>query len=418
MLALALHNVGKAYRRYARPRDRLVEKLLPWADRRHEIVWVLRNIDISIESGESVAIIGQNGAGKSTLLKLVTGTAHPTEGRVEINGRIAAILELGIGFHPEFTGRQNVLIAGQLMGLSPEEVAGAIEEIERFAEIGAYFDQPIRVYSSGMQVRLAFSVATAIRPDILIVDEALSVGDAYFQHKCAARIKAFKQRGTTLLLVSHDPTAVKSLCDRALLLDRGMLAKDGAPDQVLDYYNAVIAKREADYEIREVEHLAGHRQSTRSGDGRATIESVDVLDAEGRSTRALRSNSAIRIQVTFEVRDALDSMTVGFLIRDRLGNDIFGTNTHHLATFVPPLPAGGRFQCVFEIDRLALGFGHYSISVALHDGDNHLVESHEWWDQAVVFQVLRGDEPLRIGVANLPVRSAGIVASDAQVERH
>src|SRR6266550_1435559 len=247
MSALALRNVGKSYRRYARPRDRVVEKLMPWAGRRHENIWVLRNIDVSVQSGESIAIIGPNGAGKSTLLKLVTGTTQPTEGSVETRGRIAAILELGIGFHPEFTGRQNVLIAGQLMGFSPEEVTGAIPDMEAFAEIGAYFDQPMRVYSSGMQVRLAFSVATAIRPDVLIVDEALSVGDAYFQHKCAARIRTFKQQGTTLLFVSHDPTAVKSLCDRALLLDRGVLAKDGAPDQVLDYYNAIIAKREADY---------------------------------------------------------------------------------------------------------------------------------------------------------------------------
>jgi len=418
MSALALRNVGKSYRRYARPRDRVVEKLMPWAGRRHENIWVLRNIDVSVQSGESIAIIGPNGAGKSTLLKLVTGTTQPTEGSVETRGRIAAILELGIGFHPEFTGRQNVLIAGQLMGFSPEEVTGAIPDMEAFAEIGAYFDQPMRVYSSGMQVRLAFSVATAIRPDVLIVDEALSVGDAYFQHKCAARIRTFKQQGTTLLFVSHDPTAVKSLCDRALLLDRGVLAKDGAPDQVLDYYNAIIAKREADYSIREVEQLIGDRRATRSGDGRAMIESVDVLDAKRLSTRAIRSNSPATIRVTFKMRDPLKSMTVGFLIRDRLGNDIFGTNTHHLATAVPPLPAGRSFKCDFEIDNLALGCGHYSLSVALHEGDNHLVESHEWWDQAVVFQVLRADEPYRIGVANLPVRCVGIVPSDAPMAHY
>ena len=418
MPAVALRNVGKSYRRYARPRDRLVEKLMPWAGRRHENVWVLRNIDVSVQSGESIAIIGPNGAGKSTLLKLVTGTTQPTEGSVEIRGRVAAILELGIGFHPEFTGRQNVLIAGQLMGFSPDEVTEAIPDMEAFAEIGAYFDQPMRVYSSGMQVRLAFSVATAIRPDVLIVDEALSVGDAYFQHKCAARIRTFKQHGTTLLFVSHDPTAVKSLCDRALLLDRGVLAKDGAPDQVLDYYNAIIAKREADYSIREVEQLVGDRRSTRSGNGRAMIESVDVLDATGRSTRAVRSNSPATVRVTFKMRDALKSMTVGFLIRDRLGNDIFGTNTHHLATAVPPLPAGRSFMCDFEIDSLALGYGHYSVSVALHEGDNHLVESHEWWDQAVVFQVLRADEPYRIGAANLPVRCIGIVPLDASVAHY
>src|SRR5437899_8626171 len=175
MPMLALENLGKAYRRYRHPRDRLIEMILPRAGARHETVWVLRNIDLSIDEGESVGIVGHNGAGKSTLLKLVTGTAMPTEGGVRANGRIAAILELGMGFHPEFTGRQNALISGQLLGLSPEEVAKSIPDIEAFAEIGDYFDQPLRVYSNGMQVLLAFIVATALRPNVLIVDVALTV---------------------------------------------------------------------------------------------------------------------------------------------------------------------------------------------------------------------------------------------------
>lgn len=406
---LTLRNVGKAYRRYARHRDRLIEKTLPWFGPRHEPVWVIRNVDLEVQQGESIAIIGQNGAGKSTLLRLVTGTTRPTEGHIQINGRVAAILELGIGFHTEFTGRQNVLIAGQLMGLSPEEVTGAMPEIERFAEIGSYFDQPVRVYSSGMHVRLAFSVATAIRPDILIVDEALAVGDAYFQHKCAGRIRLFKEQGTTLLFVSHDATAVKSLCERALLLDRGLVAMDDEPDRVLDYYNAIIAKREAEYSIRAVEGQIAGQRMTRSGDGRATIDSVDLLDAQGVSTRALRSNAFATIRVTFCIRETLPSITVGFLIRDRLGNDVFGTNTYHLDCPVPTLSMGGRFQCDFEIDRIALGCAHYSVSAALHEGGSHVVQNHDWWDQAVVFQIIRADEPYALGVANLPVKSIGVV---------
>ena len=168
---LSIRNLGKAYRRYAHQRDRVLEKLMPWQGPRHERTWVLRNVDLEVGQGECVGIIGQNGAGKSTLLKLVTGTTTPTEGEVQMSGRVAAILELGMGFHPEFSGRQNVLIAGQLLGLTDSEIAAAVPDIERFAEIGAYFDQPIRVYSSGMQVRLAFAVATAVRPDLLIVDE-------------------------------------------------------------------------------------------------------------------------------------------------------------------------------------------------------------------------------------------------------
>lgn len=407
MTALCLSNVGKAYRRYAHPRDRLAEWLLPGANR-HQEIWVLRNVDVQIDRGESVAIVGQNGAGKSTLLKLITGVAKPTEGAIARDGRISAILELGIGFHPEFTGRQNILIAGQLLGIGMEEMSEAVPSIAEFAEIGDYFDQPLRTYSSGMHVRLAFAVATAIRPDILVLDEALAVGDAYFQHKCAGRIRAFRERGTTLLFVSHDPVAIRTLCDRALLFDRGVLAKDGAPDQVLEYYNATIARREADYQIRVVEAASAGRPRTRSGDRKATIEAVDFVDGSSASVRALQSRASARIRVTFAVNAPIESLTVGFLIRDRVGNDVFGTNTHHLDRPTGSLIPGKRYRCEFDIAAVALGQGHYSIAVALHESDSHLVRNHDWWDQALVFQVLRADEPYRIGIANLPIECSGI----------
>jgi lipopolysaccharide transport system ATP-binding protein len=410
---LTINNLGKAYRRYRHKRDRLVEIIVPRARSRHELVWVLRNVQFEVGAGECVGIIGQNGAGKSTLLKLVTGTTRPTEGSIVARGRIAAILELGMGFHPEFTGRQNVFIAGQLLGLDTAEIAGAMPEIERFAEIGSYFDQPVRVYSSGMQVRLAFSVATAVRPDLLIVDEALSVGDAYFQHKSMARIKAFREQGTTLLFVSHDPGAVKTLCDRAILLDRGVVVRDGRPDDVLDYYNAIIAKREADYQIREVERTVDGTREMRSGNRSATIDSVEVLDSAGRSARAFLSNAPVQVVVEFTVQAPLPHITVGFLIRDRLGNDVFGTNTHYLESRTPALAPGGKYRCAFAIERLALGIGHYSVTVALHAQDSHLVANYDWWDQAVVFQVLRASEPMRIGVANLSVACETVVRLDS-----
>jgi lipopolysaccharide transport system ATP-binding protein len=407
MAALSLSNVGKAYRRYAHPRDRLFELVLPHR-MRHEKIWVLRNVSATIEQGESVAIVGQNGAGKSTLLKLVTGVTKPTEGTIASEGRIAAILELGIGFHPDFTGRQNILIAGQLMGIGMEEMSDAMPAIAAFAEIGDYFDQPLRTYSTGMQVRLAFSIATAIRPDILILDEALAVGDAYFQHKCAARIRAYRGQGTTLVFVSHDPAAVRTLCDRALLFDHGVLENDGRPDEILDLYNAKIAKREAEYQIRTVEAASPGRRSVRSGDQKATVEAVDLLDAHGHSVRALASNSPARIRVTLSVHAPIASLTVGFLIRDRLGNDAFGTNTFHLNAPVQPLAAGKRYACDFALDALALGPGHYSITVALHESHTHLVRNHDWWDQALVFQVLEAQGRYGVGIANLGVASAGI----------
>jgi len=215
---LELCNVGKAYRRYPNARARLIETVGPWLGKRHETVWVLRNVNLVVRRGESVGIVGHNGAGKSTLLKLITGTAKPTDGSVHSDGRIAAILELGMGFHPEFTGRQNAWMSGQLLGLSAKDVSDAMPAVEAFAEVGTYFDQPLRVYSSGMQVRLAFSVATAVRPDVLIVDEALSVGDTYFQHKCTARMRWFRDQGTTMLLVSRSQGVAQTVVVVAALL--------------------------------------------------------------------------------------------------------------------------------------------------------------------------------------------------------
>jgi lipopolysaccharide transport system ATP-binding protein len=259
---------------------------------------------------------------------------------------------------------------------------------------------------------LAFSIATAVRPDVLIVDEALSVGDAYFQHKSFARIREFSEQGTTLLFVSHDPGAVKTLCDRAILLDRGQAIREGAPDEVLDYYNAIIAKREVDYQIREVERVGGRQREMRSGDRTAAIESVELLDATGNAARAFLSNAHARLRVRFTVSTAMARITIGFLIRDRLGNDVFGTNTHYLETPTPALTPGAHFDCTFDIERLCLGAGNYSLTVALHDATSHLVRNYDWWDQALVFQIIPANEPLRIGVCNLPVSHAAVVTCD------
>jgi lipopolysaccharide transport system ATP-binding protein len=399
---LRVANLGKAYKRYPNRWGRAAEWLTGGRSCRHELVWVLRDVSFDVQPGEAVGIVGQNGAGKSTLLKLITGTTAPTTGDVSVGGRVAALLELGIGFHPSFTGRQNVFMAGQLLGFSDAEIASKVADIERFAEIGFYIDQPVRTYSSGMQVRLAFAVATAIRPDVLIVDESLAVGDAYFVHKCIARIREFKAHGTTLLFVSHDPGAIKTLCDRAILLEQGVLVRDGGPDSVLDYYNATIAKREVDYAIRQVEQHAGRTPATRSGNQRAQIVDVDLLEC-GASARAIRSGSAVTIRVRTVVRATIPDLTVGFLIRDRLGNDIFGTNTHYLNVLSPPPHVDGQYQIDFEIPSFQLGPGSYSVSVALHSDGSHLSNSYDWWDQAVVFQVVPGDGPVSIGVCTLPL---------------
>src|SRR4051812_7013515 len=281
---IQVRDLGKAYKRYPTHRARLLEWLLPKGAPRHDTVWVLRGIDFEVQPGEAVGIIGINGAGKSTLLKLITGTAAPSTGSVTIGGRVAAMLELGMGFHPDFSGRQNALMAGQLLGVCAAEMAALMPEIEAFAEIGTYIDQPVRVYSSGMQMRLAFAVATARRPDVLIVDEALSVGDAYFQHKSFERIRSFREQGTTLLIVSHDKGAIQSVCDRAILLADGRLAREGKPEEIMDYYNALIAEKEntkGENDSVRQERLAGGKLQTISGTGEARVADIALFDESG-----------------------------------------------------------------------------------------------------------------------------------------
>jgi homopolymeric O-antigen transport system ATP-binding protein len=400
MGAVAVSGVSKAYRSYARPRHRLVEWLTFGRWRRHEVFWALRGLHFTVPPGQAVGIVGLNGAGKTTLLKILTGTTQPTEGAVHLEGRTAALLELGLGFHPDFTGRQNAVMAGQLMGRSTEHVASFMPDIQEFAEIGPHFDQPVRTYSTGMAVRLAFAVATAARPDIFIVDETLAVGDAYFQHKCMRRIREYKEQGTTILLVSHDAVAVRSLCDRCLLIERGRLVDDGPPDRVLDHYNALIATREATTQILEAESRTG---ATRSGTFEATLIEVELLDGEGRPARAFTVGERARVRCLVRFAASLKSPTVGLLIRDRLGNDVFGTNTYHAAPIAEAFEAGDELAVEFEID-LNLGMGAYTLTVAVHSHATHLIENYDWWDKVIAFEMMPGPVPAFIGTAWLPVR--------------
>ncbi len=362
--------------------------------------YALRNVSFSVRRGECVGIIGMNGSGKSTLLQVITRTLQPTEGEIFTRGRAAALLELGSGFNPEFTGRENVFLSGAILGLSSVQIKARFQDIADFSEIGEFIEHPVKTYSSGMQVRLAFSVTTAIAPDILIVDEALSVGDAYFQHKCFARIRKLREQGMTLLFVSHDPGAVKSLCDRAILLDAGVMIRDDAPEAVLDYYNAIIAKHMANHTIQQTETLTGGR-STRSGNKRVVADSIELLE-HGASVQTVRVGEAVTFRVRANVRHAIEGFTVGILIRDRVGNDVFGTNTHHV---LGPLrcESGQKWAVDFDVPCLALGIGSYSVSVSLHTGATHVENNFDWWDRALVFHVIPGSQPHFIGCCWLPV---------------
>lgn len=404
---IRVNQLGKAFKRYARIRHRLLE-WLPWGRPHHELKWVLRDIDFTITAGEAVGLVGRNGAGKSTLLKLLTGTLLPTLGKAEIQGRVAALLELGMGFHPEFSGFENVLMAGQLQGLTREQVLDCMDEIVAFAEIGDALTQPVRTYSSGMMVRLAFATATAIRPDVLIVDEALAVGDAYFQHKCFRRIREFQDQGVTLLFVSHDPLAIKTLCNRALLIEGGRLAMDADPITVLDYYNALIALDEGNVEVHE-EHIEVSEPDTgvRSGSGEARIRGV-CLRRRGKETLQVFEGEALDLDIDLRIHQDLPDVTVGLLFRDRLGNEVFGTNTHHLGMVerLANLRAGQQLGIRFSFPNFLLGPGSYSLTVAAHGADSHLSGNYDWWDQVLTFQVGPGAGPYFNGIARLPVMAS------------
>lgn len=396
---ISVSNIGKKYKRYPSKHSRVIEWISAGLIQKHEAIWVLKGLDFTVQQGESIGIIGQNGAGKSTLLKILTGSTRATEGQVAIKGRVAALLELGMGFHPDFTGIQNAITACQIMGITTNDAHSLLPSIIEFSELKEYIHQPIRTYSSGMQMRLAFSVATAIRPDILIVDEALSVGDTYFQHKSMAKIREFKELGTTLFFVSHDPSAVKSLCERAILLDQGIIVRDGTPDNVFDYYNAIIAKKEKDEEIRLIENQHG-TVSTRSGNQKVIIKSIEMLDSSDIPCRAFRVGDKVTIKINVYYNEPIENATVGILIKDRLGNEVFGTNTFHQQLLIPFQKGNVNVRYTLELN---IGIGNYSISIASHTLHSHIEDSHDWWDQAVVFQVIPNEENMFIGVAALPV---------------
>ncbi|PBI98345.1 MULTISPECIES: ABC transporter ATP-binding protein [unclassified Pseudomonas] len=410
---IRVSGLGKAYKQYPNRWSRLFEWLVPFSRNRHHLHWVLQGVDFEIQPGEAVGIVGVNGAGKSTLLKMITGTTQPTCGDIQLQGRVAALLELGMGFHPDFTGRQNTFMAGQLLGMQVEEIEALMPEIESFAEIGEAIDHPVRTYSSGMQMRLAFSVATARRPDILIVDEALSVGDAYFQHKSFDRIRNFRKAGTTLLIVSHDRSAIQSICDTAILLENGRMAMRGKPEEVMDYYNAMLAQREGQTVRQEM--LANGQVQTISGTGEAGILSVRLLDPKGRSVEVAEVGQAMVLEVQVEVRQDIERLILGFMIKDRLGQPMYGINTHRVDKALTDLSAGERITYRFAFD-MRLGKGNYSVALSLSRLDSHLDRNFEWRDYGLVFHVINNRQEDFVGCSWLEAQTSVTRSSENQVE--
>lgn len=419
MTAIHINHVSKAYKQYKTRWSRLLEWILPFHYTGHTLKWVLKDIHFDASPGEAIGILGMNGAGKSTLLKLITGTSKPTTGSINIKGQVAAILELGMGFHPDFSGRQNVMMAGQLLGLSTNELQQLMPKIIQFAELEAYIDEPVRVYSSGMSMRLAFAVATAKRPDILIVDEALSVGDAYFQQKSFARIRQFQEQGTTLLLVSHDIAAIRAICTRSIWLENGEIRMKGHSKEVADAYAAALyGKQQSIGGAQHAEQVPKPRppvvnwlrdarqdfinlsnlrndiqvfefdeQAPRWGDGGAKITSVLLLDSQETPLSWMIGGEDVRLRVDAIALLDLYHVSVGFLVRDRLGQSLFGDNTILTTSDTPRfVKAGQAFQAQFHFLMPLLPQGTYTVTIAIAVGsqENHVI--NDWVNNAVMFQ--------------------------------
>ncbi len=404
--------IGKAYRSYPRKWGRAAEWL--GYPSQHELHWVLKDVDLEISSGESVGIIGMNGAGKSTLLKIIAGVTRPTTGIVNRTGRLAALLELGMGFHPDFPGRQNVFMAGQLQGQSTEEIYRNMPEIEAFADIGDYIDEPVRTYSSGMQVRLAFSIATAVRPDILIVDEALAVGDIFFQQKCFERLAEYRRLGTTLLFVSHSVGAVLQLCDRAILLRQGHVEYDGSPKEATDIYQAgalvMLDKRRDDLTIvspMDAGHLAASREGAAAGSLRtdsATLTGVRLFDADGRESTVLAADAPARLEIHYSLNRDVDDPHIGFKIRNRFGTVLFETNSYCMHQALGRSPSGSQLVAAFEF-RAVLAPGEYTVTVGLANrgfAEGSFEEALSYEHEVLAFSVARMSSSITwMGLINL-----------------
>ncbi len=391
---LTIRNLNKVFASYPRRLDRIKEWLCFGSRIFHEEIHVLKDINLEIKAGEAFGLVGMNGAGKSTLLKLITKTMLPTSGSIESNGKIAALLELGTGFHPDLTGRENILLNGRLHGLEPQEITAKIDTIKAFSELGDYFDKPLKKYSTGMYVRLGFSLAISVNPQVLIVDEALSVGDAYFQQKCLRKIRDFKEAGVTILFVSHDLACVKILCDRVGLLNKGSLVAVGEPKGVLDRYNALISG----HDVRQT--TKGELKVLVSGSGKAEIAAVSLLNEEGQKVQALEAGQFCQIAIDVLFNAPVSNPTVGILIRDRLGYDVFGTNSSHMqhqtGDFLPN--SIGHFSFRFAMD---IGPGEYTLSLAIHADASHLAENYQWADSILLFKVHPNKDYPFLGVSML-----------------
>jgi ABC-type polysaccharide/polyol phosphate transport system ATPase subunit len=371
---ISVSRLSKSYRLYASQRQRLLEAVIPFGRKRHKEFKALDDISFAVKSGETFGIIGQNGSGKSTLLKIITGVLTQTTGEASVSGRVAALLELGAGFHPEFTGLENIYLNGSIMGLSRDEVSSKLAEITAFADIGDHLHQPIKTYSSGMFVRLAFAIAINVDPDILIVDEALSVGDLFFQVKCYKKFEEFKKRGKTILFVTHDLGTIVKYCDRAMVLDRGKKLGEGSPREMVDLYKKASAKITARYtealnpSSKSSQQSAWKESFTPNpslepyGTGEAVITDYGIFDHLDRPAATLQKSENFAIRFKVEFKSPVAAPIFAVTIRDRKGTELCGTNTWLEKHEIKPCSAGDHVTITFS-QAMNLQGGQYLLSL-------------------------------------------------------
>lgn len=416
-MVVNFQKVSKSYSIYDSPGSRLTELLTFNRLKRHRDFWALRDIDLEIKKGETFCLIGENGSGKSTLLQIIAGILQPSSGTAEIQGRVAALLELGSGFNPEFTGRDNVFLNGAILGMSQKEMASLYDRILEFAEIGDFVNQPVKTYSSGMVVRLAFAVAIHVSPEILLVDEALAVGDIYFRQRCLRKVHELRQQGVTIIFVSHSMGDVKAIGDRTLWLDKGIIREMGETDKVVAKYLAAMDNKDAHYvethiavedsdEVTELPPVVVRSIPNidhRHGDGRAKIIGIALLDEVGKPIHLMEPESRVIIRISIEATEPIALPNIGFMMRNHLGLDFFGTNTLREGYQLHPLKKGEIRTVDFHLILPQLYPGAFSFSPAIADGVLEGYKMCDWIDNAITLQMGHGSGQV-YGYLHLPCR--------------
>ena len=410
--------VSKSYPIYAKPSARLKELASLNRISFHRDFWALRDVSFEIPAGETFCVIGENGSGKSTLLQMVAGILHPTSGEVRVRGRVSALLELGSGFNPEFSGRDNVYVNAAILGLSRKQIDEKFGEIEAFAEIGEFIDQPVKTYSSGMAVRLAFAVAIHVDPEILLVDEALAVGDIYFHQRCMRKVHELRERGVTILFVSHSMAEVKSIGDRALWLAGGEVRDLGDTDRVVSKYMAAMGEKDTAYlaTVQRKQHAAANvavrppevvetipNIDHRFGDGRAQVLGIAILDEVGQHVHMLEPSMTIVVRISVRANEDITLPIVGFMLRNHMGLDFAGTNTAREGFDLPAMTAGDIYTVDFHVQLAELYPSSFSFSPAIADGDLRAYTTCDWIDNAIVLQMGPADGEI-YGYVRLPCR--------------